>query len=158
MTIATPVATALAGRNAMIDGLWTLRTVSPSICSGSPLRASDPGAPFGHSTIVGWPGGMTTAGGFGGWRGWRLRILGSSGERPRERDGEGDRNGSQQVHGRCSRRHRELCAGLSHRRDQSTGAGGAASGARNWRTEAISASDVDGLARTPSNTLFSGPS
>ena len=50
----------------MIDGLWTLRTVSPSICSGSPLRASDPGAPFGHSTMVGWPGGMTTAGGFGG--------------------------------------------------------------------------------------------
>src|SRR5690349_13721336 len=65
MTIATPVAMSLRGRNAMIDGLWTLRTVSPSICSGSPLRASDPGAPFGHRTMVGWPGGMTTAGGFG---------------------------------------------------------------------------------------------
>ncbi len=61
----TPVAASFGGRNAMIDGLWTLRTVSPSICSGSPLRASEPGAPFGHSTMVGCPGGMTTAGGLG---------------------------------------------------------------------------------------------
>ena len=41
---------------------------------------------------------------------------------------------------------------------QSRDAGCAISGSRNCRTDAISDSDVDGLASTPSNTLLSGPS
>jgi hypothetical protein len=49
----TPVAAPFGGRNAIIDGSWTLSTVSPSICSGSPLRASEPGAPSGHKAMVG---------------------------------------------------------------------------------------------------------
>src|SRR5262245_54563599 len=62
--IPTPVAISFFGRNTMIDGLWTLSTVSPSIFSGSSFRASDPGAPFGQRNTVGFPGGTTTAGGF----------------------------------------------------------------------------------------------
>ncbi len=137
----------------MIDGLWTLRTVSPSICSGSPLRASDPGAPFGHSTIVGWPGGMTTAGGLGAGAVGACAASGHASATARAIETDLNR-----LTGDAPGGTGELCAGLSHHRDQSSGAGGACSGARNWRTEAISDSDVDGLARTPSKTLFSGPS
>ena len=46
-------------------------------------------------------------------------------------------------------------AGVDRRGDYSVAA---TSGAMNRRTEPSSASGVDGLARTPSNTLFSGPS
>ena len=46
----------------MIDGLWTLTTVSPWMRSGSSLRASEPGAPLGQRNTVGLPAGTTTGG------------------------------------------------------------------------------------------------
>ena len=59
----TPVLISFRGRNTMIDGLWTLTTVSPLIASASSLRASEPGAPLGQRNTVGFPAGTTTAGG-----------------------------------------------------------------------------------------------
>src|SRR3974377_1140111 len=65
MMTAAPVALSFEGRNGVIDGLWMLKVIGKvmlfsgssrqSTFSGSDLRDSEPGAPFGQSGMeAGW--------------------------------------------------------------------------------------------------------